>query len=59
MNSSSETVKDTSRLEMRAGATTGSVTRRNVPIAVSPRSSEASSSDLSKPPKPEISTDMA
>ena len=33
MNSSSEMVKETSRLEMMAGATIGSVTRRKVPKA--------------------------
>ena len=32
MNSSSEMVKETSRLEMIAGATIGRVTRRNVPV---------------------------
>ena len=40
-----------------AGATIGSVTRRKVPKAVSPRSAEASSRLRSKPSKPEISTD--
>ena len=56
MNSSSEMVKETSRLEMMAGATIGSVTRRKVPKALSPRSAEASSRLRSNPSKPEVST---
>ena len=57
MNSSSEMVKETSSDEMMAGATIGSVTRRNVPKALSPRSADASSRLRSKPSKPEISTE--
>ena len=49
MNSSNEMVKQISRLEMTPGATSGRVTRRKVPSAVSPRSSEASSRVRSKP----------
>ena len=54
MNSSSEMVKETSSDEMIAGATIGSVTRRKVPNAVSPRSAEASSRLRSKPSKPAV-----
>ena len=43
-------------MEMIAGATIGSVTRRNVPKADSPRSADASSRLRSNPSKPEVST---
>ena len=44
------------KLLVMAGATIGSVTRRKVPKALSPRSAEASSRLRSKPSKPEVST---
>ncbi len=56
MNSSSEIVNETRRLETMAGAMMGRVTRRNVPNGDSPRSADASSSDRSNPSKPDIST---
>ena len=51
MNSSNETVKHSRRLATIPGKTTGSVTRQKVPHAVSPRSADTSSIDLSKPSK--------
>ena len=47
-NSSSDMVKPIKRLEIKPGVTSGSMTRKKVPILFSPRSSEASSRLLSK-----------
>src|SRR5262249_1484597 len=56
--SSSDSVKESSRLDTTPGSASGKVTRQNVPQALSPRSSEASSRLLSKPSRREISTRM-
>ena len=54
MNSSSEIVKQISKLEMTPGITNGRVTRRNVPQRLSPKSNDASSRLLSRPAKAEL-----